>query len=67
MLALHPEVQRKVARELTSVLGTADEPLTYSSLSKLVYLDMIVKETMRLFPVLPLSARQSTDEFEIGE
>lgn len=67
MLALHPEVQEKVVRELKEVYETADATIDYNSLSKLKYLDMIVKETMRLFPVLPLSARKTTEEFEIGK
>lgn len=65
MLAIHPDVQRKVVNELKEVFGSADTNIVYDSLNKLAYLDMVFKETMRLFPVLPLSARKSTDEFDI--
>jgi cytochrome P450 len=67
MIAMHPEVQLKIVQELKEVFGTADAPVDYDSLNNLVYLDLVLKETMRLFPVLPVSARKSTDEFEIGE
>jgi cytochrome P450 len=67
MLALHPEIQDKVVRELKQVYGTADATINYNNLNSLTYLDMVVKETMRLFPVLPISARKVTDEFDIGE
>lgn len=67
MLAMHPEVQQKVVHELKEVYGTDDATINYNSLSQLVYLDMVIKETMRLFPVLPVSARKSTDEFQIGK
>lgn len=66
MLAIHPEVQRKVLEELKEVFGSADTPVDYPSLNKLVYLDLVLKEVMRLFPVLPVSGRKSTGEFEIG-
>ena len=67
MLALHPDVQRKVVQELKEVYGSADEAIDNESLTKLVYLDMVIKETMRLFPVLPISGRKSTGEFVIGK
>lgn len=67
MLGMHPEVQEKAVDELREVFGDADTVIDYNSLSKLPYLEMILKETMRLFPVVPISARKSTGEFQIGE
>lgn len=67
MLGLHPEVQQKAAEELAHVFGSSEENISSESLSRLNYLDVVIKETMRLFPVLPLSARQSTGEFDIGK
>ena len=67
MLALHPEVQQKAAQEIKEVFGTVDAPIDFESLNQLTYLDMVVKETMRLFPVLPVSARVASEELEIGE
>jgi len=67
MLAMHPEVQRKAVVELKEVFGSADARIDYDSMNNLIYLDMVIKETMRLFPVLPLSARKTSDEIQIGE
>lgn len=67
MLGMHPQVQEKAVDELREVFGDADTVIDYNSLSKLPYLEMILKETMRLFPVVPISARKSTGEFQIGE
>lgn len=67
MLGMHPEVQEKVVVELKEVFGDADTAIDYNSLGKLPYLEMILKETMRLFPVVPVGARKSTSEFQIGE
>lgn len=67
MLAIHLEAQQKVVDELREVYGSADAAIDYNSLNKLIYLDMVVKETMRLFPVLPFSLRVATDEFDISK
>lgn len=67
MLAMFPGVQRKVVEEIQQVFGTVDSPVDYDSLNRLTYLDYIVKETMRLFPVLPVSARETTGEIEVGK
>lgn len=66
MLAIYPEVQKKVVQEIKEVFGKEDDEINYSSLNNLVYLDMVFKEVMRLFPVLPVSARKSSEEIEIG-
>lgn len=66
MLALHPECQQKAAAELKDVYGTVDATIDLESLNKLTYLDMVIKETMRLFPVVPVGARVATEEFSIG-
>lgn len=67
MLAMHPQVQQNVVEELKEVYGSVDASVDSDSLSKLVYLDLVIKETLRLFPVLPISMRKSTDEFQIGK
>jgi cytochrome P450 len=67
MLAMHPEVQQKVVDEIKCVFGSSDAPIDYESLNECKYLDFVVKETMRLFPVLPASAREATEDIEAGE
>jgi cytochrome P450 len=66
MLAMHPEVQQKVVDEIKSVFGSSGAPIDYESLNQCKYLDFVVKETMRLFPVLPVSAREATEDIEAG-
>ena len=67
MLAMNHDVQEKVVQELRDVFDSADEPIDYDSLNKLVYLDLVLKETLRLFPVLPISARITSSEVKIGK
>ncbi|XP_058103458.1 cytochrome P450 71AU50-like [Magnolia sinica] len=49
----HPPVMKKVQEELERVVGQ-DRMVEESDLSKLEYLDMVIKESMRLHPVAPL-------------
>lgn len=53
-LALHPEVQQRAHAELDAVCGEDRSP-TWADFSRLPYINMIVKETMRWRPVTPLS------------
>uniref|UniRef100_A0A8D9F3W7 Cytochrome P450 4g1 n=2 Tax=Cacopsylla melanoneura TaxID=428564 RepID=A0A8D9F3W7_9HEMI len=66
MLALHPDVQNNVYNELASIL---DEDITqvpsYEAVSSLNYLDRVIKETLRMFPVAPVLARQAYRELTV--
>lgn len=66
MLAMHPDVQQKVVEEIKTVCSTKDMYLDSKKLNELIYLEMVIKETMRLFPVLPMIGRETVGEVEIG-
>ncbi|KAG5669151.1 hypothetical protein PVAND_017046 [Polypedilum vanderplanki] len=53
LLAMHKEIQNKVFNELKQVLGNSTEKLTLDMemLNKLNYLEMVIKETLRLMPI----------------
>lgn len=60
-LLKHPDVMKKVQGELADVVGM-EKMVEESDLEKLEYLDMVVKETLRLHPVAPLLLpHQSTE------
>lgn len=62
-LAENPEIQEKVFEEVRSVLG--DDPTTLASHSQLLelkYLEMVIKESMRLFPPVPIVGRCLTED-----
>ncbi|XP_051165325.1 cytochrome P450 4g15-like isoform X2 [Leptopilina boulardi] len=70
MLASHPQIQDKAYQEIYDIYGTTDPdevPVTCKDLPKLVYLDRVIKETMRLFPVSAIIVRTSEENFELGK
>lgn len=49
-----------------SITGGNDGNLTINDLSKFKYLDMCVKEALRITPLAVLQMRHSSEDFEIG-
>ncbi|XP_044730199.1 cytochrome P450 4V2-like [Chrysoperla carnea] len=67
ILALYKEKQNKVCEELFQMLGESNEnKMNFDDLSKLKYMEMVIKEAMRLFPAIPLIARQLTEDVTMG-
>ncbi|EDW06073.2 uncharacterized protein Dmoj_GI16116, isoform B [Drosophila mojavensis] len=66
-IALYPECQRKCVEEIISVLGNDREtPVTYDLLNNLHYMDLCIKETLRMYPSVPLIGRKVLQECEIN-
>ncbi|XP_043481155.1 cytochrome P450 4C1-like isoform X2 [Leptopilina heterotoma] len=68
MLAIHPEVQEKVYEEIFSVYGSDDSeknPVKFEDLHNFMYLERVIKETMRLFPIVPFIARLVLEDLEL--
>ncbi|XP_038687914.1 cytochrome P450 CYP736A12-like [Tripterygium wilfordii] len=62
----HPEVLKKLQKELENVVGT-NRMVEETDLSKLDYLNMVIKETFRLHPVAPfLIPRESIADITIN-
>ncbi|KAK5641808.1 hypothetical protein RI129_010355 [Pyrocoelia pectoralis] len=49
-LAVNPDVQKKLQNEIDEVLKRSDEKITYETLLSMKYLDMVVSETLRMWP-----------------
>ncbi|MEV7191028.1 cytochrome P450 [Streptomyces sp. NPDC093510] len=65
LLGRHPDVAERVAEELDRVLGDRTAP-GYADLRRLTYLDMVLKESMRLYPPGPYGARETTEALRLG-
>lgn len=60
-LAMHPDFQEKLFREVTSI-----DKADHQSIMKLEYLDRVVKESFRLAPPIFLIGRETIEDFEIA-
>lgn len=67
LLAIHEDIQEKAFQEIIEVFPNDDAKLDRESLGKLKYLDMIIKESCRLLPPVPLIGRQNLEELELNE
>jgi cytochrome P450 len=60
-LSKHPEVVARLRREILEHLGP-DQPPTYVDLKNMRYLQHIMSETLRLYPVVPFNMRFSVTD-----
>ncbi|GJN76720.1 hypothetical protein PLIIFM63780_000207 [Purpureocillium lilacinum] len=60
-MLLFPEVQRKAQREIDNVVGSSWLP-SFEDRDQLPYINAIVKETLRWFPVVPIGTAHATDD-----
>ncbi|GFT86251.1 cytochrome P450 4V2 [Nephila pilipes] len=66
MLGLYPDIQRKVHEELDWIFGEdVKRPATEDDLKDMKYLECVIKETLRLYPPVPLFGRQMIEDTNI--
>ncbi|KAL6264444.1 hypothetical protein P5V15_004553 [Pogonomyrmex californicus] len=70
MLANFPEIQEKVYKEMLDIYGMETPnttPVKYDDIQRMHYLDCVVKETLRIFPTVPLIGRKLMEDLKIGD
>lgn len=68
LLSRHPSIQQKVFEELIQTLGADIEaPITMRDLNNLKYLEAVIRESLRLFPSVPMIARHCLQDTKIGK
>lgn len=66
-LAAHKDIQDRVCEELFEVLdGDLNRSIEIDDLPKLKYMDMVLKESLRLYSTVPIIAREITKDIQMG-
>jgi cytochrome P450 / NADPH-cytochrome P450 reductase len=67
VLATHPEVEEKLIAEIDSITGGDPEyDLRYDDLMAMPYATQVIKETMRVYPPMPVTIRRSLKDGLLG-
>nr|XP_012223674.1 PREDICTED: cytochrome P450 9e2-like [Linepithema humile] len=64
-IAVNPSVQAKLHDEIDQVLKTTNGDLTYESVNGMQYLDAVINEALRLWPVQVFVDRLCVQDFEL--
>lgn len=66
-VAKYPDVQQKCFNEIVEVYGTdVNCSATFSLLNRLFYLEMAIKETLRLFPPGTIISRTANEDIKLS-
>lgn len=66
LLAMHNDVQDKVYKEILKVFPNENKSDS-ESFKSLSYLEMVIKESMRLLPPVPIVGRETLEDLELDE
>ncbi|XP_062557028.1 cytochrome P450 4c21-like [Armigeres subalbatus] len=60
LIAMHPNVQRKLVTEIDELFGDNLQDITIEDLQQLVYMEAVLKEAMRLWPITTILGRRTS-------
>ncbi|XP_053974933.1 cytochrome P450 9e2-like, partial [Hylaeus volcanicus] len=64
-IGIDPEIQRKVHKEIDEVLAKCDGEATYDAINDMKYLEAVMYEALRMYPVISVLERVCTKPFEL--
>ena len=67
LLGEHPDAMRRVREEVTTVVGSAEggTPPSADHLNRLHYLDLVTRETLRLYPPIHIGNRKAAHDVRL--
>lgn len=66
LMGIHQDIQEKVVQELNDIFGNSDRPATFQDTLQMKYLERCLMETLRLFPPVPLIARELKEDLKLS-
>lgn len=66
-IAKYPEVQQKLVKELEDVVGDKTTPVTLQMLNNMNYLELVLKESMRVLPPVAFVGRIIEEDITLRE
>lgn len=66
VLADRQDIQEKLFEEIDSVFGTSDRDVTFQDTTELKYLERCIMETLRMYPPVPIIARELRSELRLA-
>ncbi|XP_070493749.1 probable cytochrome P450 6a21 [Chironomus tepperi] len=66
-LALNQDIQNRLRNEIETILKKHNGEVTYNAMMEMKYLDMVISETLRMYPIFEVQTRKCTKEFEIPD
>ncbi|KAJ9594230.1 hypothetical protein L9F63_014390 [Diploptera punctata] len=65
-LSKHPEAQNRLREEISQVLQKHNNQVTYEAIQEMKYMDMVVNETLRKYPVLGFLDRVCSRDYDLS-
>ncbi|XP_043947021.1 probable cytochrome P450 313a4 isoform X2 [Drosophila biarmipes] len=67
LLAMFPEYQETAFEEIKSMFpNTGDFDVSYADTQEMVYLDLVLNESMRVIPPVPVVSRQTSQDLQLS-
>jgi len=66
-LALHPAIQDRLRTEIAQVMEKHNQVLTYEAIQDMPYLDMVLSETLRKYPIVPFLDRACARDWKFPD
>lgn len=67
LLAMNPTEQDKLVTEIESILSSEFDDIDEQKLSQMVYLDMVIKESLRFFPQAIIHLRECSKDVKLSK
>lgn len=66
LMGIHQNIQDRVIQELDEIFGDSDRPATFQDTLEMKYLERTLMETLRMYPPVPIIARQITEDIKLA-